>query len=290
MSKITIVTDSDSSLPADLAGRYGICQVPITVHFGAASFETGVDIDDAGLFARVAQEGKLPTTSAPSPGQFIRVFQEALDAGAEAIVCVCVSAEISATYVAAVTASQQFPDREIKVVDSRTLSLAQGFMALEAAQAVRDGATADQAVARAIDLGKRSKLFGALATLKYLALSGRVGSLAAGMGALLQIKPILTIQGGKLEMLEKVRTQKKSWSRLIELARESLQEREIEKLAIIHTNVYDQARAFEAQVRAALPCPDEVLIADFTAGLAVHTGQGLMGLVYVAGKGDVQPA
>ena len=286
MPKIAIVTDSDASLPADIAAQYGIRQVPISIHFGTETLATGVDIDDAGLFERVAREGKLPTTSAPAPAAFAQVYQEAFDAGAETIVCLCVSGEISATFSAAVTASEQFPDRDIEVVDSRSVSMAQGFMALEAAKAAQAGASKDEVVARAVDLGQRSYLFGALATLKYLAMSGRVGSLAAGMGNLLQLKPILTIKDGKLDMLEKVRTRKKSWARMIDLAAETLGERSIEQMAIIHTNVPDQARTFKQQFCAQLLCPDEILIADFTAGLAVHTGEGLIGFVFVIGDGS----
>jgi DegV family protein with EDD domain len=284
MPKIAIITDSDSSLPHDVAVQYGIRQVPINIHFGTETLATGVDIDDAGLFERVAREGKLPTTSAPAPAAFAEAYQAAFDDGAETIVCICVSGEISATYNAAVTASEQFPGREIEVIDSRSVSMAQGLIVLEAAKAAQEGASREQVVSRAVGVGQRSHLFGALATLKYLAMSGRVGSLAAGMGALLQIKPILTIKDGKLDMLEKVRTRKKAWARMIALAQESLAGRTIEQMAIIHTNVPDQAQAFKQQICAALSCPEEVLIADFTAGLAVHTGEGLIGVVFVTAK------
>ncbi|MBN1579237.1 MAG: DegV family protein [Anaerolineae bacterium] len=284
MPTIAIVTDSDSSLPPGIAAQYGIHQVPINIHFGTETLATGVDIDDAGLFERVAREGKLPTTSAPAPAAFAQAYQEAFDAGAEAIVCICVSGEISATYNAAVTASEQFPERDIEIVDSRTVSMAQGLMVLEAAKAAQQGADKEQIVARAVDLGKRSYVFAALATLKYLALSGRVGSLAAGMGNLLQVKPILTVKNGKLDMLEKVRTRTKAWARMVDLAEETLSGRPVEQMAIIHTNVPDQAQAFKQQFCARLACPDEIIVADFTAGLAVHTGEGLIGFVLVTAK------
>jgi DegV family protein with EDD domain len=111
MSSIAIITDTDASLPVDLADRYGIRQVPIIVQFGEEALKTTEEIDDAQMFARINREGKLPTTSAPAPGQFSEAYEAAFAAGAEAIVCICVSGEVSATYNAAVVASEMSPRR-----------------------------------------------------------------------------------------------------------------------------------------------------------------------------------
>ena len=283
MSSVAIVTDTDSSLPADIAARYGIRQVPICVHFGHETLKTGIDIDDARLFARVNREGKLPTTSAPSPGEFAEAYQAGFDAGAEAIVCFCVSSEVSGTYGAAVAARDMLPEHDITVVDSRSLSLGQGVMALVAAEAAQAGAPKEAIVAQALAVGERTHLYAALSTLKYLAMSGRVGHLAAGMANLLNIKPILTLRDGKLDLLERVRTQKKAWSRVIELTAQALGGRPAERMFIIHVDAAAEARRFEEQVRASLPCPEAVPIAELTPGLSVHAGAGLVGLVVVAG-------
>jgi DegV family protein with EDD domain len=124
MPSVAIITDTDASLPAEVAGRYGIQQVPILIHFGEETLKTGEEIDDAQLFARVNREGKLPTTSAPSPGQFAEAYESALAGGADAVVCLCVSGEVNATYGAAVVARDMFPEREIRVMDTRTLAMA----------------------------------------------------------------------------------------------------------------------------------------------------------------------
>jgi DegV family protein with EDD domain len=185
MSSIAIITDSDASLPPELAQKYNIHQVPILIHFGTETFKSDIEIDDAALFERVDRENKLPTTSAPSPGEFEEAYRKALDGGADAVVCFCVSSEVSAVYNTAVMAREMLPDKNITVVDSKALSMAQGYMALEAAQAAREGASLDEVLSRAMDIRKRTHIFGALSTLRYLALSGRVGHIAAGMANLL---------------------------------------------------------------------------------------------------------
>src|SRR3989304_3701588 len=267
MPPIAIVVDTDCSLPAHVADRYHIRQVPIIIQFGTESFRTGLDIDDAQLFARVDRTGALPTTSAPSPGQFVAAYRSAFDDGAQSVICICVSSEISATFDAANTARQLLHDRDISVIDSRSLSLGQGFMALAAAEAAQAGASKDECIARALDVGQRVHLYAALSTLKYLAMSGRVGSIAAGMAGLLSIKPILSIRDGKLDLLERVRTRKKAWSRVIELTVQAMDQRPAERMAIVHVSASEAARQFEEQLRASLPCPDDILMAELTPGL-----------------------
>lgn len=279
MSKTAIITDSDASLPSEVAARYDIVQIPIMVQFGEESFKAGDEINDAETFARIDRNGKLPTTSAPSPGQFVEAFKSAFAKGYDSIICITVSSEISATYSAALNAASLLPDREISIVDSKSLSMGQGFMALAAAEAIQNGETKENAIAAAQTAGEHVHLFAALSTLKYLAMSGRVGHLAAGLANLLDVKPILTIRNGRLEMLEKVRTQRRAWERAINLTVEKAAGKQIERMAIIHVNALADAQKLEGLLRDFLPCPDEIIYAELTPGLSVHSGAGLVGIV-----------
>lgn len=279
MTKIAIITDTDSSIPKEMASQFNIAQVPITIHFGESSYTTNLDINDAILFEIIDQSNKLPTTSAPAPGAFEKAYQNAFDEGYETIICICVSSVVSATYQAAVTASQEFPDKDIAVVDSMQVSLAQGLIVLHAAKAAQNGSTRDEILADIEQIKKKLHVYGVVPTLKYLAMSGRVGKIAAGLADTFNIKPILSVQDGKLDLLEKVRTMKKAKNRLLELAINSIGNRKIKELGFIHVNNLTGAKELYTSFCETLNCPPDPIFAEFTPGLSVHTGAGVVGFV-----------
>lgn len=284
MPATAIITDSDSSIPAEISERLQIRQVPINIHFGEETLRTGIDINDSELFARVDRGDPYPTTSAPSPGQFVEAFQEAFEAGARDLVCYCVSAEVSATYNAARQACNELPDKDITVVDTRSLSLGQGFLAIAAAEAARQGASRDEILSLTKDMGGRCHLFAALATLKYLAKSGRVPTLQASIGNLLNVMPVLTIRDGTLDLLERVRTRKKAWPRVVELALEAAGDKPVERMGVIHVNAPDEARQFLDLLSKSLEPPQDTIFAELTPGLSVHGGTGMVGVVFIKSR------
>ena len=284
MPKIMVMTDTDSSLPKQLAADYGIQQVPIRIHFDNETFTTGLDIDDRLLFEKVDQLNRLPTTSAPSPADFISAYEAAFAQGSDAIVCVCVSSQVSSTFSSAMTAREHFTGKEIRVIDSSNLSMAQGFMALAAAEAASKNASLDDIVARVEETGKGMHTFAVLSTLKYLALSGRVGKFVAGLADTFNIKPILKVKDGKLDLLEKIRTRKKAIDRMISLLNESVQGKKIKRVAVIHVNDPQGAVELEILLRAALPFSEKMIITEFTPGLSVHAGSGVVGVVVQTGE------
>ena len=284
MPKIAVITDTDSSLPPEIAERYGIQLVPITIHFDDKSYTSGLDIDDRLLFKLVDQYNKLPTTSAPSPSAYSLIYENAFSQGAETIVTVCVSGKVSSTYDSALSAAQNFPGRDITVIDSQNLSMAQGFMAIAAAEAAQNGADKAAVLSTVASIGRRLQLYAVLSTLKYLALSGRVGKFVAGMADTFDIKPILTMDEGKLVLLERVRTRNKAIQRVLELLHQSLDGKAIERMAILHINDQARARDFQKQLCAEFSCPDSILTVEFTPGLSVHAGSGVVGVVTLAGE------
>ena len=282
MPKISVITDTDSSLPAEMAAAYNILQVPISIHLDDSLSGTDLTIDNAALFKKVDEVGKLPSTAAPNPAQFVEYFKRVFDEQkADTLVYFAISSEMSATIKSAQIAAEELKNLDIRVIDSNTLSMAQGYMVLAAAEAASQGAPIEAVIQMAEDVRGRTYLYGALSTLKYLSMSGRVSHVAAGMAGMLNIKPILSVQNGKLAMLEKVRTRSKSWARMIELVRADIGAHAIQKACILHVNDAKSAEVFEKILRDSLACPAELPLVDINPGLSVHTGAGLVGVCLV---------
>jgi len=277
---IAIISDTDTSLPASSLDEFDIIQVSITIHFGEEILKACSDITDEQLVARVEKDGILPTTAAPSPGDFVGAYEEAFSKGADEIICLTVSGDVSATYQSAVSATELLPGKKITVVDTKNISMGQGFMVLKAAELAKAGKGVDEILVEVEKIRDRTHLFAALDTLKFMAMSGRVKLLSAGMAGVLNIKPILTIKDGKLDLLEKVRTRKKAWTRVIELTKEKLVDAEIDDIFILHVAAKTEATEFEKLLRENVKCPAEVKLTELTPGLSVHSGGGLVGVSF----------
>lgn len=284
MSKIQVITDSDSNLPFELAEKYGILLVPITIQFGEESFADNIDIKNPEMFDRIDKSGKLPTTAAPSPAAFSKAFKTAFDGGADSIICITVGSKISRTYESALIAVEDFSGKKITVIDSEYLTMGQGYMALTAVDAINGGASHEETVAKVRTMIPRCILYGSLSTLKYIALGGRVSSLAASMANMLNIRPILCMRDGKLEMLEKVRTRKAAMDRLVELLVKAVGDKSVERICIVHVLNDEDAEFLKSKLASKLKLPAQVDYYDFGPGLSVHTGVGLVGCFILTGE------
>jgi DegV family protein with EDD domain len=281
MKNIALITDTNSSIPNEIASQYEITKIPILIQFGEESYTTGVDIDDGKLFEMIDDRKVLPTTAAPAPSAFQEAFQKAFQGGADGVICVCCSSKVSATYNAALLAAEEFPGKDISVVDSLQLTLGEGFQVLGAAEALAAGATKEEALQVIEDIRSNTHVYAALPTLKYLAMGGRMGKLAAGLADTISIKPILTIQDGKLELLEKIRTWGKARQRLVHLAEVCTQGKTIKRIGLPHVNNPDGAATLFEDLKEALSITQEPLISEFSPGLSVHSGAGFIGYVII---------
>lgn len=277
MKNIAIITDTDSSLPVDLTVQNGIRQVPINLIIDGETYETGVDIDDHLLFEKLEKFKKYPTTSAPSPAAFTKAFKAAILEGAQSIICICVSGKVSSSYDSAVLASQMF-QQDIVVVDSLNLSMGQGFMVLTAAEAVLNGATREEVLEHLANVGKRIHTFAVLPSLKYIALSGRLNKYSANIANILDIKPILTVQDGKLEVISRQRTVSKAIEKMFELLINACDGKAIERGAIIHADCPEKVQNLQDKINISFPDQKPFLLSEFTPRLSIHTGPVTIGL------------
>lgn len=198
--------------------RHGIIAVPLTVVLGDQALDEGTEISARSL-AQALQKRRPVTTSRPSPELFAKTYRRIAESGATGIVSLHLSAEFSGTYDAAVLAAREAPV-PVRVVDTGMVAMALGFCALAAAQCAEAGGTVDEAVTAAEKRAAGTSAFFYVDTLDYLRRGGRIGAAQALFGSALAVKPLLQLDGGRIEMLEKVRTASKAIARLEEIVAE----------------------------------------------------------------------
>lgn len=234
---VRIVTDSSCDLTAEQAESLGIEIVPLSIRFGDEEFIDRVDLSVDEFYEKLATSPKLPETAAPAPGAFEAAFRRAKDAGADGVVCINISSDLSATLQSAQNAARAMEGQlDIRVIDSRSITLGLGSQVLVAAESARAGGSIDDITAVAESMAKRTHVIGALDTLENLQKGGRIGGAQALLGNLLSIKPLVDVSTGKVEEAGKARTRKKA---LQVLAERVLALPTVEHLCIMHGNAPD---------------------------------------------------
>lgn len=218
---VRIVTDSTSDLPPNVAEEMGITVVPLSVLFGLDSYRDGVDLKPDEFYQRLLARTVLPKTAAPSPGSFRETYQKL--AAKDGIVSIHVSAKLSGTYDAAVAGKKEAGEVcRIEVIDTMSVSMGLGLLAITAARAARAGATIDEVMKAVQEAMGRVWMVAALDTLEFLQKGGRIGKAQAWLGSLLSIRPIISLNDGEVVPVERVRTRGKSLERLYQLLKEHL--------------------------------------------------------------------
>ncbi|MDT0492494.1 DegV family protein [Streptomyces griseus] len=273
---VAVVTDSTAYLPPQTMERHGITAVPLTVVLGDQALEEGTEISARSL-ALALQKRHSVTTSRPSPEVFAETYRAAAEGGADAVVSLHLSAEFSGTYDAALLAAKDAPI-PVRVVDTGMVAMALGFCALAAAEAAEAGGGLDEAVAAAEKRAAGTSAYFYVDTLEYLRRGGRIGTAQALLGSALAVKPILQLDGGRIEMLEKVRTASKAIARLEEIIAERAGEATVD-IAVHHLAAPDRAERLAERLRERVPGLADLHVSEVGAVIGAHTGPGLLGAV-----------
>ncbi|MGW2558835.1 DegV family protein [Streptomyces sp. NPDC001514] len=274
---VAIVTDSTAYLPPQAMERHGITAVPLTVVLGDQALEEGTEISARSL-ALALQKRRSVTTSRPSPETFAAAYRARSEAGATEIVSLHLSSEFSGTYDAAVLAAREAPV-PVRVVDTGMVAMALGFCALAAAETADAGGTLDEAVAAAEKRAARTSAYFYVDTLDYLRRGGRIGAAQALLGSALAVKPLLQLDGGRIELLEKVRTASKAIARLEEIVAERSGVAGRVDIAVHHLAAPERASALAERLRERVPNLAELHVSEVGAVIGAHTGPGLLGVV-----------
>jgi DegV family protein with EDD domain len=274
---IRIVSDSTCDLPQELVNRFEIEIVPAVVCFGSQKYLSGIDIDRELFYRKLEQEDVVPTTSQPSPGQFLEAYKELASDGHSILVVTC-SAGASGVYQSAMLAKSKLPEADIEVIDSMSVSAGAGLLILAAAQAIQAGNSKKEVVALVERIRERLYVYATVPTLKYLRLSGRVRRAQELFASVLDIKPILAIRGGLIEPVDKVRTRRKSLERVLELMVEAVGGDGRIVAGLAHANVAGEAAWLEERVQELFDC-EELLVVDAGMAITALAGPGLLGMV-----------
>lgn len=283
MNTVAVITDSAASIPQEKLQQLGVRVVPLVIIFGHKIFLDRVDIETpAELFRMIEKEGQLPTSSAPSPTDYLEAYR-ALSSCSESILNITISSRYSMGFEAASKAKElarsEFGYGNIEVFDSRSTVAGEGLIVLAAAEAAAQGKSLVEVLEVARSVRSRLNYVATLDTLSYLARSGRLGRATAWVGTLLDIKPILEVSAatGFTEPLERVRGRKRALERLLEIMKERLDSRGPVRVMVDHVDAPEAALSLREQVAASFNC-SQVYIAQYSPVASMIVGPQVVGL------------
>jgi len=250
-----IVADTTCGLPRKLLEARRIPLIPQIVTFGEESFHDDRELDTAMFLSKLKASATLPKTAAPEPSLYYPVFEEARKRG-ESVVIVAPTSKASGTVRSAETAAQDFPDLDIRVVDTLTISCNLGSLVLVADDMAKSGKSVDEIVARLNYMIPRGQIYFLVDTLEYLARGGRIGGAKRLLAELLEIKPILQVKNGQVEPFEQQRTKKRALRRLVEVVTESCRGGPESYLSVLHVEAEEEAESLVRELKSRVPVAD----------------------------------
>lgn len=278
-AKVAIVTDSTVNLPVDIIREHNIYVIPQILNWEGKSYLDQIDISTEEFYQRLPLSNDLPKTSQPAPGQFTEHFQKVAE-GAESIVAIFVSQELSGTIQSAHLGAEAMGDYPIEIVDSRTVSLGLGLLVVAAARYVAEGHDDYQDVAAYVrKLVPRMRVMFVVDTLEYLHKGGRIGGAKRLVGSVLSIKPVLHLEDGKIEPLASIRTKSKAIQHMLDVVLGEMKGKQNIHAGVIHARAESEALHIVEQVRAAVNCK-ELLVNELTPVIGANVGPGIVGMGY----------
>lgn len=270
---IQIITDSTSDIPQSIIASLPIKVVPVYLIINNKSFLDDVEISREEFYQALPDYDPYPTTAAPSPDQFVQVYEEAADNGASAIFSIHITSSFSAIYQSAKAAAEQFTRIPVHVIDSGNLSLAEGLIVIAAARAAKAGKSEAEIKAVVKSAILRSHAFAKLDTIDYLRRSGRMSAIQHSVVSLLGVRPILKMND-HVSRMEIARTARRAFDRIVHAAIENF--RNAESFGITHAGVYEQVETVIQKLKAQFPLMPEPIVSEVTPVLGVHVGPGAL--------------
>ncbi len=284
MSKVVVVTDSTGYIPENLLKELDIRVIPLHVIFGEKVYQDNVDLKSDDFYPMLKESKALPTTSQPSPKEFMDVYKPILDKG-DKIISIHISSGISGTTNSAYQAKEMLASQDIEIIDSKSAGMALGFVAVVTARLAKKNASLQECKALAEKAVENSNVYFMVNTLEYLHKGGRIGGASAVLGSALDLKPILYFKDGKIESFEKVRTKKKAINRIIEISKEKIGTTRPLHIAILQVEAEEDAEYVKAELGNFYK-PEEIedlMITGLSPVIGTHTGPGVIAICYVVG-------
>lgn len=278
---IKIVTDSACDVPPDIAADLGITVVPVYVNIGEESYLEGVELTREEFYRNLPTYDPYPTTAAPAAGTFAEVYERLTAEGATHILSMHLASSLSATYNTARLGAEAADSAPVTLFDTEQITIGAGLLVLTAAEAAATDRSLDEIVGMLNERVGRTRVFGMLDTLDSLRRSGRVSWAQFGLGTLLQIKPVMMIWKGQVEVVAKVRTSKRSLQHMQDML-EAFSP--LERLAVIHVNAPEAAAQLCRQAAHLFPPEHDPLTVEITPAIGTHLGLGAVGFACIAAR------
>lgn len=275
---VRIIADTLSCIPVNEAEALGIPYIPQLIIFGEETYRDDTEIDSSTFLEKLRASSDLPKTAAPPPALYKPIFEDINNQKNIALV-ICPSSELSGTYRSAMVSARDFPEADIRIIDTQTLASSLGAIVHESHHMAKEGASAEVIIERIEYLCTRARTYFLVDTLEYLHKGGRIGGAKALLGSILQLKPILTLENGKIESFESQRTHKRALTRLKDLVFTQAARSGDAKIAVLQGDAEEEAallaRAIETEMGQ-----EKVNVYNLPPAILVHSGPNALGVSF----------